>query len=169
MKYDLILNNKISIGKSKVGGRGIFAVDDIEEDEVLEEAHFIVSGAKQTSQDKELSRYFFSIFYSKEHTAEENEEVNFKISLASHIPDKNLQKKILEDLGDLGYKDLSAIYSTAAVLGYGMIYNHSTDNYNATWNLDFADFVFRYTSIKNIRKGEEIFINYGNPERKDLK
>ena len=169
MKYELIRSNKISIGKSSLGGRGIFASDDIQAGEILEEAHFIVCNAKQTAQDKELSRYFFSLFYNKLSSPEENEEINFKISLASHIDDEDLKNKIVNDLEELGYKDISKIYCTAAVLGYGMIFNHSEKKYNANWEIDFHDFLFRYTSIIDIKKGEEIFINYGNNEREDLK
>tara|TARA_B100000989_G_scaffold102200_1_gene74706 strand:+ start:20339 stop:20848 length:510 start_codon:yes stop_codon:yes gene_type:complete len=169
MKYELIRNNKISIGKSNIGGRGVFASENIKEGEILEEAHFIVCGAKQTFQDKELSRYFFSLFYNEASSPEENEEINFKISLASHIGDEGLKNKILKDLEELGYKDISEIYCTAAVLGYGMIFNHSEKKYNANWEIDFDDFLFRYTSVIDIKKGEEILINYGNPEREDLK
>ena len=50
-----------------------------------------------------------------------------------------------------------------------MIYNHSFENFNATWEIDFKDFLFRYKSIRSIQQGEEILINYGNPEREDLK
>ena len=77
--------------------------------------------------------------------------------------------QILKDLKELKYQDISKIFSTAAVLGYGMIYNHSFENFNATWEIDFKDFLFRYKSIRSIRQGEEILINYGNPEREDLK
>ena len=169
MKYDLIRNNKISIGKSELGGRGIFALEDIQEEEILEEAHFILCSAEKTARDKELSRYFFSIFYNEEFSPEENEEFNFKTSLALHIADEELQKEILKDLKELKYQDISKIFSTAAVLGYGMIYNHSFENFNATWEIDFKDFLFRYKSIRSIQQGEEILINYGNPEREDLK
>ncbi len=169
MKYELIRSNKISTGESSVGGRGVFASENIEAGEILEEAHFIVCGAKQTSQDKQLSRYFFSLFYNEASPPEENQEINFKISLASQIDDEDLKNKILKDLEELGYKDISEIYCTAAVLGYGMIFNHSETKYNANWEIDFDDFLFRYTSLIDIKKGEEIFINYGNNQRKDLK
>jgi SET domain-containing protein len=49
-----------------------------------------------------------------------------------------------------------------------MIYNHSL-NPNIEWDIDYNDFVFKYKTNQKISKGQELFINYGNPERKDLK
>ena len=48
------------------------------------------------------------------------------------------------------------------VLGYGMIYNHS-DKPNAEWEIDEDDIQFvRFTALKPIADGEEIFQNYGD-------
>ena len=47
------------------------------------------------------------------------------------------------------------------VLGYGMMYNHS-DKPNAEWEIDEDDIQFvRFTALKPIADGEEIFQNYG--------
>jgi len=47
------------------------------------------------------------------------------------------------------------------VLGYGMMYNHS-DTPNAEWEIDDDDIQFvRFTALKPISDGEEIFQNYG--------
>ena len=47
------------------------------------------------------------------------------------------------------------------VLGYGMMYNHS-DAPNAEWEIDDDDIHFvRFTALKPIADGEEIFQNYG--------
>ena len=47
------------------------------------------------------------------------------------------------------------------VLGYGMMYNHS-DTPNAEWEIDEDDIQFvRFTALKPISEGEEIFQNYG--------
>lgn len=168
MKYELVKNSKIGIGKSSIGGRGVFAKENIQEGEILEEAHFIICGSEPIARDKELKRYCFTLFYDKNLTPSENQELNFKISLATFIADEDLQKSIMADLKELNYEDPSKVWSSAAVLGYGMIYNHSDSEYNANWEIDFHDFLFRYKSIKSIQKGEEIFINYGNNEREDL-
>lgn len=50
-----------------------------------------------------------------------------------------------------------------AVLGYGMIYNHSNDN-SAYWETDTEKKCFRYIAKKLIKPGEEIFIYYGGAE-----
>jgi SET domain-containing protein len=46
----------------------------------------------------------------------------------------------------------------ALVLGYGSIYNHSSDA-NATYLMDAPD-VMEYYAARDIAAGEEIFINY---------
>jgi len=48
------------------------------------------------------------------------------------------------------------------VLGYGMMYNHSNEP-NAEWEIDEDDIQFvRFTALKPISYGEEIFQNYGD-------
>ena len=48
------------------------------------------------------------------------------------------------------------------VLGYGMMYNHSEEP-NAEWEIDEDDIQFvRFTALRHIADGEEIFQNYGN-------
>ena len=48
------------------------------------------------------------------------------------------------------------------VLGYGMMYNHSNEP-NAEWEIDEDDIQFvRFTALKPIVSGEEIFQNYGD-------
>lgn len=46
-------------------------------------------------------------------------------------------------------------------LGYGSLYNHS-NNPNANWTHDFENRTFIFFSTKPIKKGEEIFIFYGD-------
>ena len=48
------------------------------------------------------------------------------------------------------------------VLGYGMMYNHSNQP-NAEWEIDEDDIqLIRFTALKPIADGEEIFQNYGD-------
>jgi SET domain-containing protein len=46
------------------------------------------------------------------------------------------------------------------VLGFGSIYNHSRNN-NADWDTDIEKDVFRFFTVKDIYKDEEICTNYG--------
>ncbi len=47
----------------------------------------------------------------------------------------------------------------AMMLGYGAIFNHS-DNHSANWNF-VDDKTIRITANKDIKKDQEIFVNYG--------
>jgi len=47
----------------------------------------------------------------------------------------------------------------AVCLGWGSLYNHSYDA-NATFEINIKNQTITFTSVKNIKKGEEIFINY---------
>lgn len=44
-------------------------------------------------------------------------------------------------------------------MGYVPIYNHSY-NSNCEYEMEFEQDVIRITAVKNIKKGEELFINY---------
>lgn len=51
-------------------------------------------------------------------------------------------------------------------LGFGCIYNHSYDP-NADWKQNFKKQVMEYKALRNIKKGEEILVNYnGEPDDK---
>jgi SET domain-containing protein len=56
--------------------------------------------------------------------------------------------------------------SGSLVLGYGSIYNHSFTP-NADWKQNFKTNSMVYRAIKDIKKGEEITINY-NSEPDDM-
>jgi SET domain-containing protein len=49
--------------------------------------------------------------------------------------------------------------SHAIVLGWGSIYNHSTEN-NAAWATDTENQLFKFFTVKDINPGEEILTNY---------
>ena len=54
--------------------------------------------------------------------------------------------------------------SGSVVLGYGSIYNHSF-NPNADWKQNFKEEVMTYRALKDIKKGDEITVNYnGEPD-----
>jgi SET domain-containing protein len=45
-------------------------------------------------------------------------------------------------------------------LGYGSIFNHSEESYNADWNTDKSKNKIIFFTTRDIDPGEEIFINY---------
>lgn len=51
--------------------------------------------------------------------------------------------------------------------GFGMFYNHSNDP-NAFWRSNLRDLTFEYYSLRDIKKGEEIFTYYGDEEYWDM-
>jgi uncharacterized protein len=48
---------------------------------------------------------------------------------------------------------------SAILLGYGMLFNHSYDP-NATYEINFDNETFDFFAFKDIKAGEEVFINY---------
>lgn len=160
MKYNLQSLDKICIMKSSIAGRGVFAKHDIEENEIVEESHFIISGCPISMQDKELARYVFPIFFCEGLSEKEHEELTFKASMSLYVDDEDLKNEIRESLKDLSYKNFEDLFVTATVLGYGMIYNHAEKN-NIEWNFNYKNFTFEYKSNTKIKRGEELFINYG--------
>ncbi len=44
-------------------------------------------------------------------------------------------------------------------LGYGSLYNHSKEN-NASYEIDLKTKSIKFTAIKDIKKGDEIFFDY---------
>ena len=77
---------------------------------------------------------------------------------------------------DICYIDKTKLYNyyfnwesnkIAISLGYGSLYNHSY-NPNAIYLKDYENNKIIIKAIKNIKKNEEILVNYnGNPEIKD--
>jgi len=48
-------------------------------------------------------------------------------------------------------------------LGYGSLYNHS-NNFNAYFHCNKETFTIDFITTKDIKKGEEIFVDYGGEE-----
>ena len=56
---------------------------------------------------------------------------------------------------------------SAILLGYGMLFNHSYEP-NANYEIDFRNHTFNFYAYTNIKKGDEILINYnGDVDDKD--
>lgn len=119
----LLPSAKIYVSKSKIAnaGRGVFASQDIDINEVIEVCPILEVPANDVFNLKEsiLVNYYFSFD---------------------------------ED------PDLLAI-----VLGFGSIYNHSYSP-NATYKYLSKDKILEFKSIKDIKKNEEITVNYNSGE-----
>lgn len=114
---------KIEFKKSNLHGTGVFAITDIQKDEIIEICPLIILSEKDKKEiDKtHLYNYYFS------------------------------------------WKENGGVIS----LGYGSVYNHSYEP-NAKYEKDFLNDVIIFRSIKAIKKGEEIFVNYnGDPNNKE--
>lgn len=114
---------KIEFKKSRLHGKGIFALTDIQENEIIEICPIIILNERDTKKIDEthLYNYYFS------------------------------------------WKENGSSIS----LGYGSLYNHSYEP-NAKYEKDFLDNTLIFKSIKAIKKGDEIFVNYnGDPNNKE--
>jgi len=69
----------------------------------------------------------------------------------------DINKKLQEYV--FAYPKINA-KNSVVVWGYGSIYNHSKNN-NADWIVDEEKNVFTFFTLRDIKKGEEICINYG--------
>jgi len=54
------------------------------------------------------------------------------------------------------------IKTQAIILGLGSLFNHSTLNQNVGWTRDIENRLIIYTALRNIRRGEELCISYGD-------
>ncbi|WP_150275125.1 SET domain-containing protein [Paenibacillus tepidiphilus] len=58
---------------------------------------------------------------------------------------------------------------TAILLGYGSLFNHSSSEPNAVYEINFDNHTFDFYAYTDIKEGEEILINYnGEVDCKDL-
>lgn len=105
-------------------GLGVFATEDIEQDELVERCPLLqLAWRSQYHGDPQIKKYCFPLHCSCEDCQ------------------KNSNRLFL-------------------VLGYGSLYNHQDEN-NCKPIFNFQDLLADFTAIKPIKKGEEIFINYG--------
>ena len=116
---EILQPTKIVAKQSPIHGLGVFATEDIEKGEVIEECPFLKLPTKRGDINYTLIDYTFVWPKSDDWD--------------SHI----------------------------ISLGYGSLYNHST-NPNANWDSDLEKNVIKFYSTKKIEKGEEIFIYYGD-------
>ena len=115
----MIYNSKIYIDKSPIHGWGVFAKEDIIENEVFEECPILTLPITKGESTPLLIDYRFNWPQGTE-----------------------WEEQVL-------------------ALGYGSLYNHS-DNANAFWVSDIENRTFKFISSRPIKKGEEIFVWYGD-------
>jgi SET domain-containing protein len=57
---------------------------------------------------------------------------------------------------------------TAIAFGYGSLFNHSRRE-NTTYKPNYDDKTIEYIALRNIKKGEQLFINYGYSAKSGIK
>ena len=115
---------KITIKKSKIHGRGVFARNEIKKGELIEISPVLIFSREQRKQLDKARLILFDYYFS--------------------------------------WKENQGAFA----LGFGSLYNHSFKP-NAIFLKDYKEKSITFKAIKDIRKGEEIFVNYnGNPSDK---
>lgn len=123
---------KIKVDKSKIHFRGIFALEDIESEELIERCPIVtLSNRIRYHNDPQLYNYL----YTKKCSCEECKKHGLLFLM---------------------------------LLGYGMLYNHQDDP-NTIWNFRYNESVAEVIASRPIKKGEEIFVSYGDDYFKNRK
>lgn len=131
-KPDLNFEKKIKLDYSPIHNRGIFAIEDIAKDELIEICPMVILNHRMNyHHDPAIRNYCFT------------------------------QTCPCDECKNHGGHFLM-------VLGYGQIYNHHDDN-NARINFDLKNSLARVHANREIKKGEEIFISYGEKYFKSRK
>lgn len=115
---EFLKHNKIQVKSSEIHGLGVFATEDINENEMIEECPILFLPTKKGEMNYVLIDYTFQ------------------------------------------WPKIDDWTNHVIALGYGSLYNHS-DSPNAEWFSDEEKTVFKFVSLKPIKKGEEITIYYG--------
>ena len=138
MKSDLKVPTSIAIKKSALHGRGIFAVKNICEGEIIEECHYVLLAGDTHHDYPETPMFIRSnpIFQMYASRLKSLEEYSYFA--------KNENNKLRQ----------------AIVLGCGMIYNHNS-NPNVSYAQSIDDEIFIFSANKAIDAGEELFVDYG--------
>tara|TARA_Y100000004_G_scaffold155959_1_gene180787 strand:- start:380 stop:835 length:456 start_codon:yes stop_codon:yes gene_type:complete len=142
LKQNLFLSPKIQVRTSDIGGRGVFCNEDIKKGELVEEAHMILLNNNRWEDcDSELSRYvlpWIELRDDWEDFCEQNEGVT-----NFHVS------------------------RPVVILGFGMIYNHNDKN-SLDYYINKRSFFCSYTANRDIPKGSELTINYGDQYFKNI-
>ena len=135
MKKNLFLSPHLQVQASEIEGRGVFSSQDITKGQLIEEAHMILlKNPKWEDCDEELSRF-----------------------VLPWIELRSDWEEFCEQHGGILEQHATR---PVAVLGFGMIYNHS-DDHNIDYYVDKRQYSCSYKSNRNIPAGVELTINYG--------
>jgi SET domain-containing protein len=152
MKPSLFNCGKLEVRQSPVEGYGVFALEDIEANEILEETPFILF-PKYTAWGKEQ----YDALNGKGILSEREKYIeNLRENLGFKLPEKyyfRWQPRVANLPGG------EIVSFPVLPLGNGPIYNTSNTNNNATWKVQ--DNLFIFVAERNIAKGEEIKTFYG--------
>ena len=124
--------NKIEVRDSSIHGRGVFAKEDIKSGEMLEECHYIVVD-DGNSHDMPLYKW-------------------------RRLPPTN--KEI--DERKFPWPEGEDFEKFAIALGFGSIYNSAIDEEerSVNWETDLDKDVYRYFTVKDVKKDEELLLYY---------
>lgn len=135
MKDKLFLSPHLEVKKSPIEGRGVFSTRDIKQGDIIEEAHMILlKNNKWEECDEELRRFV--------------------------LPWVELRKDWKEFCDEHGGILQQHATRPVAILGFGMIYNHSDKN-NVDYFIDKHQLLCSYKAKRDIAAGVELTINYG--------
>ena len=146
MNYRTLYTAGLYVRESPIQGRGVYTKGELKAGDLIEESHFIIlKDNKWENCDGELAKYAFSMPYLRE---------DWKDFCDEHG-------------GVLGCHVTRPI----AVLGHGMIFNHSYEN-NVDYKIEGKMGVVIFKANRDIKAQEELTIDYGKEyweSREDLK
>lgn len=134
MREYLYRSFKIEVRASPVHRYGVFAKEDILEEEILEECAYL---PVTDTHDEELLKHVPPLTDGLR---------DYVFSIPEGIREKE---------GMYFKRNTSAV-----ALGYGSLYNHSEEP-NVEFIFDFAHDLFVFTATKRVSRDEELFISYG--------
>jgi len=136
MKDKLFLSTHLEVRKSPIEGRGVFSTHDINQGDIIEEAHMILLKNNIWEDcDEELRRFVF--------------------------PWVELRKDWKEFCEEHGGVLNQHVTRPVAILGFGMIYNHADSN-NVDYCVDKHRFLCSFKTNRAIAAGTELTISYGD-------
>jgi len=115
------------------------------------------------NQSKYLPFKANGLFASKDFKKGETIEVCPVLKIDSNIKNNIINEYIFKSNNDNKHNLLA--------MGYCGLINHNKDAVNVTWTVSNDNKTIRFYCVKNIKKGEELFTNYGDnywKHRKDL-
>jgi len=81
------------------------------------------------------------------------------------IPHENIYAK--SRLNDYVFQSINDEDHVLVAMGYCGVMNHSDTKQNASWTISSDDKYITMHAIRDIQKGEEFFVNYGNEYWRD--